>query len=94
MLIQPEVEADRSMRNAWNLAVGSDMCSNVQEGLEKRVWMEYGQNTTYVKYTLAATDGVKEQVPITITLSSFCAYRSYHASTHGGSGKSLPHPRI
>ena len=185
MIIQPEVEADRSMRNAWNLAVGSDICSNVQEGLdrewlvtnglggyasgsvvggttrsyhgllvaalhppverdvmvtkidetveleggnvlklgvneyrdgtidpqgytyletfsleadvpcfrylldehtvlEKRVWMEYGQNTTYVKYTLAAaTDGVNAQVPHTLTLSPFCAYRSYHASTHG-----------
>src|SRR6266568_4468698 len=38
MSIQPEVEADRSTENAWELSVGPDMCRNVQAGLD-REWI-------------------------------------------------------
>ncbi|HEY6411253.1 MAG TPA: amylo-alpha-1,6-glucosidase, partial [Ktedonobacteraceae bacterium] len=53
--------------------------------LEKRVWMEYGQNTTYVQYTLSAVpaDGAIVHAPLTLTLTPFCVYRSHHATNHG-----------
>src|SRR6266704_3154057 len=54
--------------------------------LEKRVWMEYGQNTTYVQYALSAASAHVANVgPLTLTLTPFCVYRSHHATTHGDS---------
>jgi predicted glycogen debranching enzyme len=47
--------------------------------LEKRVWMQPGQNTTYVRYTLARGSGVVE-----MDLKSLVNYRDYHSSTHAG----------
>jgi predicted glycogen debranching enzyme len=52
--------------------------------LEKCVWMEYGQNTTYVQYALSsAPTKVASNAPLTLTLTPFCVYRSHHATTHG-----------
>jgi predicted glycogen debranching enzyme len=66
--------------------------------LEKRVWMEYGQQTTYVRYRLfrqpvdppdgAAAlppDGASACAPavVTITLLPFAAYRDYHDQQYG-----------
>jgi len=52
--------------------------------LEKRVWMEYGQNTTYVQYALStAPDNVTKNGPLTLTLTPFCLYRDHHSTTHG-----------
>ncbi len=66
--------------------------------LEKRVWMEYGQNTTYVQYILHEAAGGYDGVggaedrssedgtmsaPLTLTLSPFCLSRDYHSSTQG-----------
>ena len=52
--------------------------------LEKRVWMEYGQNISYVQYTLSAEpDKVANMAPLTLTLTPFCVYRSHHSNTHG-----------
>ena len=52
--------------------------------LEKRVWMEYGQNTTYVQYALSAAPAQGKKVgPLALTLTPFCVYRSHHATTHG-----------
>jgi glycogen debranching enzyme len=52
--------------------------------LEKRVWMEYGQNTTYVQYALsAASPHAVNDGPLTLTFTPFCVYRSHHATTHG-----------
>lgn len=57
--------------------------------LDKRIWMEYGQNTTYVQYALhglfsnetnAATGG-----SLTLTLYPFCLTRDYHSTTQGAS---------
>ncbi len=54
--------------------------------LEKRVWMEYGQNTTYVQYALSAASAHVANVgPLTLTFNPFCVYRSHHATTHGDS---------
>ncbi len=56
--------------------------------LEKRVWMEYGQNTTYVQYMLRGAfdeDGEKSAHKLTLTLYPFCLYRDYHSATLGSS---------
>ncbi len=51
---------------------------------EKRVWMEYGQNTTYVQYALAAAPAlVVKDEPLTLTLTPFCLYRDHHSTSHG-----------
>ncbi|HLI91119.1 MAG TPA: amylo-alpha-1,6-glucosidase [Ktedonobacteraceae bacterium] len=58
--------------------------------LEKRIWMEYGQNTTFVRYTLHGTlnddegqtgDGQRQE--ISLALLPFCLSRDYHSSTQG-----------
>lgn len=54
--------------------------------LEKRIWMEYGQNTTYVQYTLhgALDDApVSATSPVTLTIYPFCLARDYHSNTQG-----------
>jgi predicted glycogen debranching enzyme len=52
--------------------------------LEKRVWMEYGQNTTYVQYALTAAPAQTTNTgPLTLTFTPYCVYRSHHATTHG-----------
>jgi predicted glycogen debranching enzyme len=52
--------------------------------LEKRIWMEYGQNTTYVQYALSAAPGaVGSDAPLTLTLTPFCLNRNHHSATHG-----------
>jgi predicted glycogen debranching enzyme len=47
--------------------------------LEKRVWMEPGANTTYVRY-----DFVRGRVPLRLTAKALVNYRDYHGSTHAG----------
>ncbi len=52
--------------------------------LEKRVWMEYGQNTTYVRYMLRGIIGTgQENSSLVLTLIPFCLLRDYHATTKG-----------
>jgi predicted glycogen debranching enzyme len=57
--------------------------------LEKRIWMEYGQNTTYVQYMLRDIDdgrgvpGRYPDAPLTLTLIPFCLYRDHHSATRG-----------
>jgi predicted glycogen debranching enzyme len=54
--------------------------------LQKRVWMEYGQNTTYIQYSLHGSfdeEGKKKDQQITLTLFPFCLYRDYHSTTVG-----------
>src|SRR6266516_6864363 len=53
--------------------------------LEKRVWMEYGQNMTYVQYMLHGAfdeDSEKSNHTLTLTLYPFCPYRDHHSATH------------
>ncbi|MBR8833014.1 MAG: amylo-alpha-1,6-glucosidase [Stigonema ocellatum SAG 48.90 = DSM 106950] len=47
--------------------------------LEKRVWMQPGANTTYIRYTLRR--GTK---PLLLTLKALVNYRDYHGSTQAG----------
>jgi predicted glycogen debranching enzyme len=44
--------------------------------LEKRLWMEYGANTTYVQYTLT-----RANYPLLLSLRALVNYRDYHGST-------------
>ena len=46
--------------------------------LEKRVWMEHGQNTTYLHYRLIRSGG-----PLTLELKTLVNYRDYHSTTRG-----------
>jgi predicted glycogen debranching enzyme len=48
--------------------------------LEKRIWMQHGANTTYVRYTLS-----RATQPLTLTLKALVNYRDYHGSTQGNS---------
>jgi glycogen debranching enzyme len=47
--------------------------------LEKRVWMQRGANTTYVRYDL-----VRASLPLKLSLKALVNYRNYHALTHAG----------
>ncbi|GHO45385.1 amylo-alpha-1,6-glucosidase [Ktedonospora formicarum] len=51
--------------------------------LVKRIWMEYGQNTTYVQYMLEGMTDEEQDEPLTLTLVPFCLSRDYHSSTQG-----------
>jgi predicted glycogen debranching enzyme len=46
--------------------------------LEKRIWMQHGANTTYVRYTLS-----RATQPLALTLKALVNYRDYHGSTQG-----------
>jgi predicted glycogen debranching enzyme len=47
--------------------------------LEKRVWMEQGENTTYIRYDLVrCTD------PLNLTLKALVNYRDHHGGTQNG----------
>jgi predicted glycogen debranching enzyme len=46
--------------------------------LTKTVWMEHGQNTTYIRYALDAASQ-----PIQLTLLPLCTYRDFHAEVRG-----------
>jgi predicted glycogen debranching enzyme len=47
--------------------------------IEKRVWMEQGANTTYVRYDLIRASG-----SLKLTLKALVNYRDYHSTTRGG----------
>ncbi len=47
--------------------------------LEKRVWMEPGANTTYVRYR-----ALRGGAPFELALRTFVNYRSFHGNTHAG----------
>ncbi|NJL46127.1 MAG: hypothetical protein HC922_11340 [Leptolyngbyaceae cyanobacterium SM2_3_12] len=53
----------------WVYALGDSL-------LEKRLWMEPGANTTYVRYTLK-----RATAPLTLTLKVLINYRNHHHST-------------
>lgn len=47
--------------------------------LEKRVWMQQGANTTYVRYDL-----VRGSLPLKLSLKVLVNYRDYHGATRAG----------
>ena len=56
----------------WRFAFGDAV-------LEKRIWMERGANTTYVRYV-----HVRGTRPIDLDLRAFANYRDFHGNTHAG----------
>ncbi len=56
----------------WTYAVADAL-------LEKRVWMEPGANTTFVRYALRRARG-----PVRLGLDALVNYRDYHGTTRGG----------
>ena len=46
--------------------------------LEKRIWMEQGENTTYTHYTYR-----RGHSPLTLNLTAFVNYRDFHGNTQG-----------
>ena len=55
----------------WSFACGDAL-------LDKRVWMEPGANTTYVRYEVR-----RAATPLTLTLRALVNYRDHHATTRG-----------
>jgi predicted glycogen debranching enzyme len=47
--------------------------------LEKRLWMRYGENTTFVRYSL-----LESPLPLELELKVLVNYRDFHSSTHAG----------
>ena len=56
----------------WRFAIGDAL-------LEKRVWMRYGENTTYVQYTV-----LRAGQPVELELRTLINYRDFHSNTHAG----------
>jgi hypothetical protein len=56
----------------WTYACGDAL-------VEKRVWMEPGANTTYVRYAV-----LRARAPLGLTLPVLVNYRDYHATTRAG----------
>jgi glycogen debranching enzyme len=54
----------------WTYALGSAR-------LEKRIWMEPGQNRTYIRYSLT-----QAQAPVLLTLKALVNDRDHHHNTH------------
>lgn len=54
----------------WNFAFADGL-------LEKRLWMQQGENTTYIRYSY-----IRGSQPLTLSLKALVNYRNYHASTH------------
>jgi glycogen debranching enzyme len=55
----------------WTYAVAEAL-------IEKRVWMEQGRNTTYVRYEILRACG-----PVAFEIDAFVNYRDYHSTTRG-----------
>ncbi len=52
--------------------------------LEKRIWMEYGQHTTYVQYvTYGSMSEDESSAGMSLRVSPFCLSRDYHQCTQG-----------
>jgi len=64
----------------WTWAVG-------HVRLEKRVWMEQGENTTYVQYRLAAAPG-----PVKLALQALVNHRDHHATMSKGERQARVEP--
>ncbi len=59
------------MLPVWTFALGDAL-------LERRVWMEYGANTTYVMYRLLRGSG-----PVDLEVTPLVTYRDFHTLTSG-----------
>jgi glycogen debranching enzyme len=63
------------MLPVWMFAIGDAL-------LERRVWMAYGANTTYLTYRML-TQGVSSTRPLDLEITPLVTYRDFHALTSG-----------
>jgi len=56
----------------WTYQLGSTL-------IEKRIWMQYGENTTFVRYAV-----VEAQTVVSLDLKALVNYRDFHSATHAG----------
>ena len=56
----------------WIYALGDAL-------VEKRIWMQHGANTTYIRYSL-----LRGSQPVALDLRALVNYRDYHSTTHAG----------
>jgi len=56
----------------WTFAIGDAR-------LEKRVWMQHGANTTYIRY-----DVPRSTLPLHLDIKALVNYRDYHSTTRAG----------
>ena len=56
----------------WRFAIGDAL-------LEKRIWMQQGENTTFVQYSLIRASSV-----VQLECKALVNYRDYHSTTHAG----------
>ncbi|MEL6437752.1 MAG: amylo-alpha-1,6-glucosidase [Cyanobacteria bacterium J06621_8] len=54
----------------WNYAFADGL-------LEKQIWMQQGENTTYIRYGY-----LRGSQPLTLSFKTLVNYRGYHSSTH------------
>ncbi|MGK7934907.1 MAG: amylo-alpha-1,6-glucosidase [Xenococcaceae cyanobacterium] len=57
----------------WNFALADGL-------LEKRIWMQQGENTTFIRYSYK-----RGSQPLTLSLKALVNYRDYHGKTEGRS---------
>lgn len=48
--------------------------------LEKRIWMQQGENTTYIRYSFC-----RGSQPLSLSVKALVNYRDYHSNTHNDS---------
>jgi predicted glycogen debranching enzyme len=58
----------------WTFAVGDTR-------IEKRVWMEHGENTTYIQYRVASA-----HAPVALALKALTGWRDHHETQPAGQG--------
>ncbi len=59
------------------IAIWTFSCGDAR--LEKRLWMEYGENSTYVTYRL-----LRASSSIELSVKALVNYRDFHGTTHAG----------
>ena len=58
----------------WTFRAGSSL-------LEKRIWMQHGENTTFLRYSLLESPA---GAPVDFELKVLVNYRDFHSTTHAG----------
>src|SRR5262249_57153847 len=56
----------------WTFAFGDAL-------LQKRIWMAYGENTTYIGYRV-----LRGSQPLELEVAPLLTYRDFHSLSHGG----------
>jgi predicted glycogen debranching enzyme len=69
-----------SFRLEGTIPIWTFACADA--AIEKGIWMQQEQNTTYIRYTVRRASS-----PLLLSLKALVNYRDYHSQTHGGDWK-------